>query len=450
MSDLRVAVVGGGLAGITAALDCADAGAAVTLFESRSQLGGATFSIKRNGYWLDNGQHVALRCCTSYRGFLRRLGVEDRIALQPRLRIEVLAPSGRRAALYRNGLPAPLHLGGALLRYGHLTPLDRARAARAVTALRSLDPADSQLDEQTFGSWLRAHGQSDSAIERLWNLITLPTLNVPADEASLQLATFVFRTGLLDESDACDLGVPQVPLSQLHAEPATAALTERGVEIRLKAKVARVEPVENGFRLAAGGDPASFDRVIVAVPHNIAPTLLPDGVVDPDGLARLGVSPIVNVHLHYDRRVLDLPFAAAVDSSVQWIFDRTKSAGVDRGQLISISISGATREIDVPRERLVSECARALAALLPRAGGATLLDGAVTREPRATFRGAPGTARHRPAARTALPGLALAGAWTDTDWPATMEGAVRSGHAAASTVLATPGVDRARRLDAAA
>jgi len=450
VSDLKVAVIGGGLAGITAALDCADAGAAVTLFESRSQLGGATFSIKRNGYWLDNGQHVALRCCTSYRGLLRRLGVENRLALQPRLRIEVLAPGGRTAALYRSGLPAPLHLAGALLRYRHLTPLDRARAARAVTALRSLEPADPRLDEQTFGDWLRAHGQSKHAIERLWNLITLPTLNVSADEASLQLATFVFRTGLLDESDACDLGVPQVPLSQLHAEPATGALTERGVEIRLKTKVGRVEPVENGFTLAAGDELATFDRVVVAVPHNVAPAMLPDGILDPDGLAKLGMSPIVNVHLHYDRRILDLPFAAAVDSPVQWIFDRTASAGVDRGQLISISISGATGEIDVPRERLVAESARALAALLPRAGGATLLDGTVTREPRATFRGAPGTARHRPAAQTALPGLALAGAWTDTGWPATMESAVRSGHAAASAVLATPGAQHTRRLDAAA
>src|SRR6185437_5580932 len=161
----------------------------------------------------------------------------------------------------------------------HLTPLDRARAARAVTALRSLEPADPRLDEQTFGDWLRAHGQSKHAIERLWNLITLPTLNVSADEASLQLATFVFRTGLLDESDACDLGVPQVPLSQLHAEPATGALTERGVEIRLKTKVGRVEPVENGFTLAAGDELATFDRVVVAVPHNVAPAMLPDGIL---------------------------------------------------------------------------------------------------------------------------------------------------------------------------
>jgi squalene-associated FAD-dependent desaturase len=451
VSDLRVAVVGGGLAGITAALDCADAGAAVTLFESRTQLGGATFSIRRNGYWLDNGQHVALRCCTSYRAFLKRLGVEHHLALQPRLHIEVVAPGGRTAVLGRTALPAPLHLAAALLRYDHLSPLERVQAARAVTALRSLDPADGRLDEQTFGGWLRAHGQSERAIARLWNLITLPTLNLAADEASLQLATFVFRTGLLDESDACDLGVPQVPLSQLHGEPAAAALGKRGVDIRLKAKVGRVEPVQDGFTVAAGGEPESFDSVVVAVPHHVAPSLLPEGIVDADGLAELGVSPIVNVHLHYDRRVLDLPFFAAVDSPVQWIFDRTRPAGLDRGQLLSISLSGATRELEIPRERLVAESTRALAALLPRAGGATLLEGIVTREPKATFRGAPGTARHRAGAATALPGLALAGAWTDTGWPATMESAVRSGHAAATAILAAPdAARRRRRLDAAA
>ncbi|HZO33828.1 MAG TPA: hydroxysqualene dehydroxylase HpnE [Gaiellaceae bacterium] len=452
MSDVRVAVIGGGLAGITAALDCADAGTAVTLFESRSQLGGATFSIERNGYRLDNGQHVALRCCTSYRALLRRLGVEHKLAMQPRLRIDVLAPGGRTAVLDRTALPAPLHLGAALLRYRHLTPVERARAAQAVLALRKLDPADSRLDDQTFGAWLRAHGQSARAIECLWNLITLPTLNIHAEDASLQLATFVFRTGLLDESDACDIGVPQVPLSQLHGEPAAAALAERGVEVLLKTRVERVDPAEGGFAVAAGDASAAFDRVIVAVPHTVAPSLLPDGIVDADALAQLGQSPIVNVHLHYDRRVLDRPFVAAVDSPLQWIFDRTASAGVDRGQLISISISGADREQDRSRDELVAESTRALAALLPQAGAAQLLDGTVTREPRATFRAGPGVSRRRPPAATALAGLALAGAWTDTGWPATMEGAVRSGHAAASAVLATPDAARrsTRRLDAAA
>ena len=452
MTDVRLAVIGGGLAGITAALDCADAGTAVTLFESRSQLGGATFSIERDGHRLDNGQHVALRCCTSYRALLSRLGVEHHLAMQPRLRIEVLASGGRTAVLDRTALPAPLHLGAALLRYRHLTPLDRVRAARAVMALRRLDPSDSRLDEQTFGTWLRAHGQSERAIECLWNLITLPTLNVHADDASLQLATFVFRTGLLDESDACDIGVPQVPLSQLHGEPAATALAERGVEVLLKTRVERVEQVAGGgFAVATGDGSPAFDRVVVAVPHHVAPALLPDGIVDAEALAKLGQSPIVNVHLHYDRRVLDLPFAAAVDSPVQWIFDRTASAGVEQGQLISISISGATREQELARDELVAESTRALATLLPRARGAQLLDATVTREPRATFRGAPGTARLRPPAATSMSGLALAGSWTDTGWPAPMEGAVRSGLAAASTVLATPdAARRTRRMDAAA
>jgi len=442
MTALRVAVVGGGLAGITAALECADAGADVTLFEARPRLGGATFSINRDGYMLDNGQHIALRCCTEYRRLLVTLGTAQHLELQPRLRILVLDGSGRRVTFARTALPAPLHLAGALLRYGHISPRERLLAVRAVAALRALDAADPRLDTMTFGDWLRARGQSERAIERLWNLIALPTLNLDADDASLALATFVFRTGLIDESDACDLAVPAVPLSQLHGSPAADALRARGVTIRLRTRVERIRPGMDGLELDLRDETVHADRVVAAVPHQAAPELLPDGIVTPETAATLGASPIVNVHLHYDRRVLDAPLAAAVGSDVQWIFDRTGSASVADGQLLSISLSAADAELRLTQAQLVARSRAALAAMLPRARGATLLHSVVTREPTATFRATPGTAALRPPARTAVPGLALAGAWTDTGWPATMEGAVRSGLAAAAEVLAKP---RARR-----
>jgi uncharacterized protein with NAD-binding domain and iron-sulfur cluster len=178
------------------------------------------------------------------------------------------------------------------------------------------------------------------------------------------------------------------------------------------------------------------DAVVVAVPHTAVAKLVPDGVVDPEALELLGTSPIVNVHVHYDRRVLDEPFAAALDSPLQWLFDRTASSGVAEGQLIAISLSHAVDEIDCSvaelRERLLPELER----VLPKARNAQVLDIAVTHEPRATFRAAPGTRRLRPGNVTGVPGLYLAGSWTDTGWPATMESAVRSGLGAARAALA--------------
>lgn len=451
MTGFRVSVVGGGLAGLAAAIECADAGATVTLYEARPRLGGATFSIRRNGHWLDNGQHVALRCCTEYRSFLRRIGVEHLLPLQPRLRIPVLAEGGRRETLERSGLPAPLHLGGTLLRYGHLELRERFAAARAAAALRSLDPADPQLDTDTFGRWLRAHGQSDRAIAALWNLIALPTLNLDAHEASLALAAKVFRTGLLDANDGCDVGVPAVPLQHLHADPAADALEELGGRIVTGARVRAIEAEPGGIRLRLDDASEQADAVVVAVPHAAASELVPPNVLAAEHLERLGHSPILNVHLHYDRPVLDEPFAAAVDSPVQWMFDRTEAAEVERGQLVSISISGADREIGRSRAELEQQFVPALTRLLPAAADADLLDFAVTREPRATFRGAPGTASLRPGPHTGVAGLYLAGAWTDTGWPATMEGAVRSGMAAARAALDGPRpAARAEALETAA
>jgi hydroxysqualene dehydroxylase len=436
MKNLRVAVVGGGLAGLAAALDCADAGASVTLFESRRRLGGATFSVRRKGYWLDNGQHVALRCCTAYRAFLRRIGVEQHLEIQPRLRIPVLGSDGSSATLDRTALPPPLHLALTLLRYQHLTIRERLATVPAARALQRLDPGDRSLDNRTLASWLRSRGQSERAISALWNLIALPTLNLDAHDASLLPAVKVFRTGLLDESDACDVAVPRIPLQQLHGDPAAAALRARGARIEIGVDVRRVELEGDGFRLELEDGAESADVVVLAVPHFNVARVAPEGVVGADAMGRLGASPIVNVHLHFERRVLFEPFAAALDSPVQWLFDRSASSGVERGQLVSVSLSGADHELSQTQEEIVARVQPAVERLLPAARGATLLDAAVTKEPRATFRAAPGTAALRPGTRTAAPGLYLAGAWTDTGWPATMEGAVRSGTAAARAALA--------------
>jgi squalene-associated FAD-dependent desaturase len=419
---MRIAVVGGGLAGIAAALDCADAGASVTVYEARRQLGGATFSVERKGHLIDNGQHVALRCCDQYLAFLERIGSGHLLAMQPRLRIPILLGDGRTTELRRSNLPAPLHLAGALLRYKPLSVRERVSALLAANALRRLDPNDPKLDERTFASWLREHGQSDRAIAALWDLVVLPTLNLRSEDATLGLAVKVFRTGLLDTRDGADIGVPAVPLSRLHHESALAALEAAGVDVRLGTRVRQLDEL------------ADHDAVIVAVPHTAVEPLLP-GVVD---VAGLGTSPIVNVHVHLDRTVLDVPFAATIDSPVQWIFDRTESSGVADGQLLAISLSAAQEERTLSVEELEQRLVPELHRLLPASRDARVLDVAVTHEPQATFAAVPGTRKLRPGASTAHPGVFLAGSWTDTGWPATMESAVRSGHAAARAALNAP------------
>jgi squalene-associated FAD-dependent desaturase len=444
----HVAIVGGGLAGITAALDCADAGARVTLLEVRPRLGGAAYSFDRDGLRLDNGQHVFLRCCTGYVALLARLGARELTTMQARLDIPVLAPGGPTGRLRRSGLPAPLHLAGALSRYAHLSPADRARSVRAALALRRLDPADPRLDEQSFGAWLARHGQRPAAIEALWELIARPTLNLTCDEASLAQAAQVFRTGLLTAADAGDIGWARAPLGDVHDAPARRALAAAGVEVGLGWRAQRIVRGERGWAVEGASGRVDADAVVAAVPHDRLDALLPAGALARPAAA-LGTSPIINLHVGYDRRVTDLAFAAAVRSPVQFVFDRTQSAGLEHGQLLAISLSAANDDMERRPQELRERYVSALAALFPAARAARVERFVVTREHAATFRAAPGSAALRPAARTLLSGLALAGAYTATGWPATMEGAVRSGHSAAREVLAVLPNQRPREVLAA-
>ena len=543
MSQARVAVIGGGLAGIAAAIALAEAGAAVTLLEARPRLGGATCSFTRDGLIVDTGQHVFLGCCTAYRGLLARLGMTAHAPLQDRFDVTVLAPgpqSPRRQRLRRTALPGPLHMLPALARYRFLSLAERASVSRPALAMRRTDPADPVVDEQRFGDWLAARGQTDRARRALWDLFTVSALNIAGDDASLALAATVVKTGLLGRNDAADIGVPARPLGELHGDAAATHLANLGAQVFTGAKVSAIEvaeaanpasanptsanpapadpaPAKSGpgpadptsprflLRLARPLDPAApapgahgpaadsagadsaaadsaaadsaaadsaaansaaattlvaADAVVLAVPHEAAARLIPPGAL-PDaavgGWAGLGASPIVNVHVIYDRPVTDLPFAAAVDSPVQWVFDRTRISGLDRNspgkpQYLAISLSAADEYVDVPAADLRERFVPALAELFPAARDARVTEFFVTRERRATFRQAPGTGRLRPQAATGLPGLVLAGAWTATGWPDTMEGAVRSGLAAADELrhtvlsaheLSAPGLSRA-------
>jgi squalene-associated FAD-dependent desaturase len=451
-SGRRAIVIGGGLAGIVAALDCATAGASVTLLEVRRRLGGAAYSFEREGLQMDNGQHVFLRCCGAYRGLLARLGSEQLTTLQPRLEIPVLKPDCKPALLRRGSLPAPAHLTGALASYPHLSPLQRLGAARAALGLMRLDPTDPALDRVSFGDWLARHGQGPQAVGALWDLIALPTINLPAAGASLALAAFVFQTGLLSGADAGDIGFHHATLGEILDDPAMRVLREAGVEVKLGWRVERVERSAGGLEVHGRGarsegaeafDGLSAEAAVVALPHARAATLLEPLLGDcARAWSGLGSSPIVNLHVVYDRPVLDEPFAAGVGTPVQYLFDRSAAAGAPAGcQYLAVSLSGAEREMGMSVDAMRELYLPALAKLLPRAREANVELFLATREHAATFRAAPGSATLRPGPATAIPGLVLAGAWTATGWPATLEGAVLSGHAAAQSALSALDID---------
>jgi len=439
MSAPEAIVVGGGLAGLAAAIELVDAGARVTLLEARARLGDATWSTQLEGLQVDNGQHVFLRCCQAYRGFLRRLDVEDRIALQSRLELPVLVPGGGRAWLRRHRLPSPAHLAPSLLRYTPLSWRDRLRAARAVQRLSGLDPRDPTVDATRLGDWLAAEFGNPEPLERFFELLVRPTLNVPAREAGLGLVAFVFQRGLLEQPDAADIGWSTVPLSELHAGPAQALLRSAGARVQLRSPVDAIEYGSAGRpAVRVQGTRLEADVVVLAAPHEETAALLPEAAgVDRAALQRLGRSPIVNLHVVYDRPVMAQPFVAAVGSPVEWVFDRTHSAGLAGGQYLALSLSAADAWMGRSRDELRCVFQPALEALFPAARHARTLQFFATCERAATFHQGPGTLALRPGPRTALPGLFLAGAWTDTGWPATMEGAVQSGVTAARLALAS-------------
>jgi hydroxysqualene dehydroxylase len=432
--SFRVGVVGGGLAGVAAALSAADGGASVTLFERRSRLGGLTNSIERDGLSFDNGQHVFLRCCTAYRAFLKRIGATDRVFLQSHLNVPVIAPNGSRGSIRRSNLPSPLHLARSIAFYRPLSWRERLRLVRPVMALRRLDPRDHQLDEVSFGAWLAARSQSKNAVDRLWNLIIQPTLNVSSDDASLALAAQVFRVGFLDRNDGADMGWSKIPLGELHGAYTQRALDAAGVETLLSTQVNSItRTAVDSFAIETPDGTVTVDAVIVATPPKTAASL--GALSHADLASELGTSPIVNIHFVLDRKVTDLSMAACVDSPIEFLFDRTDASGVTSGQCLVVSLSAADQYIATGSSELEATFTEALYQLFPKAREAKVVTTVVTREHAATFRAAPGVEALRAAAKSTDPSLFLAGAWCDTGWPATMEGAVRSGNEAASRAL---------------
>ncbi|MXZ46022.1 MAG: FAD-dependent oxidoreductase [Chloroflexi bacterium] len=444
---MRVGIIGAGLAGLSAGLELADRGHEVELLERRPWAGGSTYSFAHDetGDEVDNGQHVFMQCTTAYVAFLERIGTLGLTHRQDRLHVPVFDEDGRRSDLGAANLPLGLHLAPALLRYRHLTWRQKAQIVRAFLALRLMrrDERD-RLDGMTFEEWLRSHGQSPDTIREFWDFLVIPTLNCRAEESSASQALFVIEEGFQRDPGAAALGVAGVGLSTLHVDPAVRAIEERGGTLTTRAPIDRIEV--DGGRVAAlvlrGAEERSFDAYVSALAPWRLLGLLPDEVRGEGAFADLASfepASILNVHLWFDRPVADFAFAAFIRSEVQWVFNRSRAGGEDetQGQHLVVSISAPGELFELNREALRDRLLPQLHRALPASRDAKLAHYAVVKEPEATFVPAPGL--QRPGPRTPLANLYLAGAYTDTGWPATMESAVRSGLAAAAAVEESSG-----------
>ncbi len=394
---MRAVVVGGGLAGLSAALALVDAGHEVTLLEARPTLGGKVQTLpEREGDPEpppDNGQHIALGCFTAYLGFLERVGSAERVTRRP-FELTVIDERGR-AARIGYGIRS-------LLGYRHLALRDRLRVALLLARLPRLAARESE----TFGEFLRRHGQTAAAIDRFWDVFIRPGLNLPTDEVQAKAARFTVLSALRSGRAASDLVLPVAPLGQMHGDAAAEALERAGGRVQTAARVDDLAELD-------------ADAVILALPPEEAARLLGEDW-------SFDYSPIVSVHLLFDRVILRQPMAALLNSHAHWVFDRGRLTGrqPDRGQYLTVVSSAAPELLDIRGRELVDLVA---GQVTERLGAAEVLWSRVSREPEATIAVRPGVVR--PTADR--DGLTLAGAWLAAPWPPTMEGAVRSGRAAA-------------------
>lgn len=441
-------MVGGGLAGISAALELTDRGVRVTLVERAPVLGGLCRSVPDPvAGRVDTGQHVYLGCCTALESFLGRIGAQPAWR-QRRLELMVANPrTGVTRRLRAAPLPAPTHLLPILLGWPGLPTRQLVRTAAVVAALHSLSPRDQALlDSVPARSWLYSLGQDDLAIRQLWDPFLVSACNVSLDRCSAGLAALVIREGLLGQGEAGALRIPATDLTAWLDPPSRRRLLEAGVELKLRWRAAELLPGAEGRHLIRGADGEGIETDLVVLAGSAASAqrlLASRGISDPtlDAAARLPHSPIVNLHLFTDRPFLPGPVVAAPGSPLQWLFDRSRLGEVApdwEGQPTfhsAVSLSAADETIGVGEAQLLQTLWPLCQELFPAARRARLRHGRITREASATFAALPGSASARPGPLTPLARVLLAGNWTDTGWPATMEGAVRSGRIVAQAAL---------------
>jgi squalene-associated FAD-dependent desaturase len=447
----RVAVVGGGLAGLAAGSALAENGFHVTLFERRPYLGGRASSYQHpgTGEVVDNCQHVLLGCCTNLIEFYRRNGVENKIRWFDQLTF--LEPGGRASVIRSSWLPAPFHTAPAFLRATCLNLADKLAVAAAMAALAPLTPSDNG---ETFLTWLRRHGQTDGAINRFWKTVLVSALNEDLENVSVRSAAQVIRESFLKSATAGRMGIPTVPLSDLYSAAGDYICARGGaVEFRCNVESFRAEPAQ--VKLLVSGQEQIFDFVILAVPFDVLCRLLPrTSAAEPlqQSLAHFETSPITGIHLWFDRQITELEHAVLLDRTIQWMFHKSKlfaagrhgfsDAAASNGSYVELVVSSSKSLVEKSRAEIIDMALKELCEFFPAARDANLIKSTVIKEIHATYSPRPGIDAYRPGSQTAWPRVFLAGDWTATGWPATMEGAVRSGYVAAQYVARVAGQRR--------
>jgi zeta-carotene desaturase len=477
------AIVGGGLAGLAAGCALSDAGFQVTLFERRPYVGGRASSYEHpgTGEVVDNCQHVLLGCCTNLIHFYDQLGVSDQIQWFSDLTF--IEPGGRASHLGSSFLPPPLHNLPAFFGASSLSWADKVAIARALTAMmpmRSI-PADSGNSGENFQQWLQRHGQTEQAIERFWKVVLVSALNEDLDRTSVRYAVQVFRESFLKSAEAGRMGVPRVPLSDLYGH-AVQYIRARGGEVLLRSSVTAIHAQEDSVRLSTNVGEREFDCAVLAVPFHLAAGMLPNGSEGErlkQMLGKFESSPITGVHLWFNRPITNLPHAVLLDRTIQWMFNKTmfhqdgpgKTApgkstpyqtpsdettsgdamaqprpeatpGAEANSYLELVISASKTLVEKSRQEILDLAMKELAEFFPGVKEAKLLKATVIKEVHATYSVRPGLDQYRPQAKTEWPRLFLAGDWTTTGWPATMEGAVRSGYLAAEAITESTGAAR--------
>jgi zeta-carotene desaturase len=451
-SQPSVAIAGGGLAGLAAACALSDAGFRVTLFEKRPFLGGRASSYEHpgTGEVVDNCQHVLFRVCTNLVKFYERIGVADQIRWFDQMNF--IEPGGRISVMKSSPLPAPLHTAPSFLHFPFLSANDKLAISRALVPLTFTVQRDSG---KSFQQWLDAHGQTRNAVARFWHPILISALSEELDRISVSAAAQVVRESMKTPV-ARHMGVPTLPLTDLY-DAAGDYVRSRGGDLHFRCAVDGFNTDHSHVRVQVRsleqGMPQSFDYMVIALPFDALAGILPPGDESAalrEQISHFENSPITGIHLWFDRQISDLDHAVLLDRTIQWMFHksrlqpmRTQSEnGNSGGSYIELVVSSSKTLIEKSRSEVVDLALAEVREFFPAASEATLLKSAVIKEVNATYSPRPGIDAHRPTPVSRWARVFLAGDWTATGWPATMEGAVRSGYLAAEALTRSVGFDR--------
>jgi len=442
-----VAIAGGGLAGLAAACALAEAGFRVTLLERRPFLGGRASSYQHpgTGETVDNCQHVLFGCCTNLIDFYRRIAVEKNIRWYDTMTF--VEPGGRTSVLERSFLPAPLHTTLSFLSFPFLDASDKLAISRAMAALMPVPLRDTG---ESFLDWLHRYKQTENAIQRFWKPVLVSALSEDLELVSVAYAAQVVRESMKSES-AREMGIPTIPLTDLYASAAVYVVA-RGGEVRLRTGVESFRAQTSEVRVTASGEERGFDYLVLAVPFDALERILPDTPAAAPLAAMLGrfrTSPITGIHLWFDREISDLDHAVLLDRTVQWMFHKSRliqSRASGSGSYVELVVSSSKSLVDKSKGEIVDLAVKELREFFPVAREANLLKSTVIKEVNATYSPRPGIDEYRPRPETSWPRVFLAGDWTATGWPATMEGAVRSGYQAAESIMHVTGRGAVRFL----